>query len=122
MGKLLSVTGNEADTLGTQPPFTVVDSAIGAVVGKVIPVKASGITAGRNSMEAVFKSGLTKLGNQTASKMSAKVIGKGIASGFTSDLGIAAGMGVKSFLENSWERYYQQQESTPTGPYYWCAP
>lgn len=97
---------------------TIIDTVIGAAASKVVSIKVPGITAGRNSMEAVYKSGLTKLTNRTASKMSAKVICKGITSGITSDLGLAAGMGVKSFLESSWEQYYQQQKPAPTRPYY----
>ena len=72
-------------------------------------------------MDAVFKSGLTKLGNRTASKMSLKVIGKGITSSFVSDLGLARGMGFKSFMDNSWRAYNQWQNSVPTGPLYWLS-
>ena len=117
---LENVTGGKKRTVAQIAKNTAVDATIGAVVSRVIPVKVSGITAGRNSMDAVFKSGLTKLGNQTASRMSAKVIGKGVASGFVSDIGLASGMGAKSFFESSWEMY--NQKPTPTGPCYWCAP
>lgn len=98
------------------------DATIGAVVSKAVPVKVSGMTSGRNSMDAVFKSGLTKLGNKTASKMSLKVMGKGIASSFVADLGLASGMGVKSFISDSWQSYQKRQTTTPTGPLYWCTP
>lgn len=36
-------------------------------------------------MSAVYKSGLTKLRNETASRMSAKVFGKGIVSSIVGD-------------------------------------
>lgn len=99
-----------------------IDATIGSVVSKVVPIKISGITAGRNSMDAVYKAGLTKLGNQTVSKMSAKVLGKGVTSSFVSDMGLAFGMGVKSFFESSWVQFNQNSKLTPTGPCYWCAP
>lgn len=68
-------------------------------------------------MSAVFSSGLTKLGNQTASRMSAKVLGKGLVSSFVSDLGLAAGMGAKSYFESSWEKYIQSQKLTVKSEY-----
>ncbi|HHW46454.1 MAG TPA: hypothetical protein GXX17_06030 [Clostridiales bacterium] len=119
---LENATGGKKRSVAEIAKNTVVDTTIGAVVSKAIPVKVKGITTGRNSMDAVFKSGLTKLKNQTASRMSAKVIGKGILSSFVSDLGLAAGMGAKSFFESSLEQYVQNQNPTPTGPCYWCAP
>lgn len=44
------------------------------------------ITQGRNSVSAVYKSGLTNLRNQTASRMSIKVMAKGVFSSFVEDL------------------------------------
>ena len=119
---LENVTGGQKRSAAEIVMNTVVDATIGAVVSKAVPVKVSGITSGRNSMNAVFKSGLTKLGNKTASKMSIKVVGKGIASGFVANLGLAFGMGVKSFISNSWQSYQKRQTATPTGTLYWCAP
>ncbi len=113
-------TGRKKRTIAQIAKNTVVDATIGAVVSKLVQIKISGITAGRNSMGAVFKSGLTKLKNQTASRMSTKVFCKGIASNFISDLGLASGMGAKSFLESSWEMY--DQIPTPTESCYWCSP
>ena len=119
---LENVTGGKKRSVAEIAKNTAIDATIGAVVSKIIPVKVSGITSGRNSMSAVFSSGLTKLGNQTASRISAKVLGKGLVSSFVSDLGLAAGMGAKSYFESSWEQYIQSQKPTPTGPFYWCAP
>ena len=57
-----------------------VDFAVGGVLEKLIPVKASKITAGRNSMASVYKSGLTKLRNRTTKRMAIKVMAKGVVS------------------------------------------
>ena len=42
-------------------------------------IKIPGLNAGRNSYNAVFKSGITKISKNTAAKMSFKVIAKGVA-------------------------------------------
>ena len=118
---LENITGGQKRSAVEIITNTVVDATIGGVMNKFVPVKVSGITSGRNSMEAVFKSGLTKLGNKTASRMSLKVIGKGIVSGFVADLGVSTVMGVKGFIGDSWQTYQKQQTTTPTGPLYWCA-
>lgn len=52
----------------------VADAAIGYGLGKLPGVK--NITAGRNNMSAVYKSGLTKLRNNTALHMSKKLLEK----------------------------------------------
>ncbi len=57
---------------------TVTDGLIGFALGKL--PGTNGITAGRNSWSAVYKSGLTKLRHSTASHMSSKVMMKGVAS------------------------------------------
>ena len=64
-----------------------IDNILGSAVASLIAgllfgngLKIAGITAGTNSYFAVYKSGLTKLMNGTASRMSAKVIMKGLAS------------------------------------------
>ena len=49
-------------------------------------------------MSAVYQSGLTKPGNQTASKMSMGVMGKGVISGVTSDIPLSFTMGIKDIL------------------------
>ena len=67
---------------------SLADGAVSYGLGK-ITVK-NGITNGRNSMSAVYRSGLTKLRNGTTSSMSLKVIGKGniagIVGGFPMDI------------------------------------
>ena len=45
-------------------------------------------------MQAVYKSGLTKIGNKTASRMSAKVIAKGVVSGVTSNFSLSYTTGI----------------------------
>ena len=54
----------------------------GGILGKFGDFDIESITAGRNSFSSVFKSGITKLRNQTASKMSLKVFFKGLTSKF----------------------------------------
>ena len=53
-------------------------------------IKISGVNSGKNSWSSVYKAGTTKLKNKTASKMSSKVVAKGIGSnvvdGFTQDI------------------------------------
>ena len=71
----------------------VADGAISYGLGK-IPI-AKGITNGRNSMSAVYRSGLTKLRNGTASRMSAKVIAKGLTAGLVGGLPMDTYYGIK---------------------------
>ncbi len=71
----------------------VADGAISYGLGK-IPI-AKGITNGRNSMSAVYRSGLTKLRNGTASRMSAKVIVKGLTAGLVGSLPMDMYYGIK---------------------------
>jgi len=56
----------------------------GQVLGSLMP-NVKGINSGRGNMSAVYKAGLTKLRNGTATRMSFKVIGKGIFSNFVDD-------------------------------------
>ena len=85
----------EKYTRGTDRSFgeiirnSTIDAAIAGTVSYVAPVKCDRITSGRNSMQAVYKSGLTKIGNKTASRMSAKVIAKGVVSGVTSNFSLS---------------------------------
>lgn len=55
-------------------------------------------TRGRNSMAAVYKSGMTKLHNGTAKRMSRKVVLKGIKSGVVEGA-------IPSFLSGIWGRF-----------------
>ena len=71
----------------------VVDGAVSFGLDQLPGVK--GFTSGRNSMSAVYKSGLTKLRNHTAKHMSAKVIGKGVVSSIVSGLAMDGYYGVK---------------------------
>ena len=62
---------------------TLKDVACGAALcgasEKLPTIKLKGLNAGRNSYSSVFKSGMTKLKNGTARRMSLKVFGKGLA-------------------------------------------
>lgn len=70
--------------------------AISYGLGK-IAVK-TGITNGRNSMSAVYRSGLTKLRNGTASHMSSKVIGKGSIAGIVGGVPMDIYYGIKQSI------------------------
>ena len=72
---------------------TVVDGAVSYGLGKIPGIK--GVTAGRNSWSAVYKSGLTKLRNGTATKMSAKVVAKGLGSNIVGGFALDGYYGVK---------------------------
>lgn len=71
----------------------ITDGAVSYGLGKIPGVK--GITKGRNSMSAVYKSGLTKLRNGTVARMSIGVISKGIKSSFVGGLAMDGYYGLK---------------------------
>ena len=80
------------------------DGVISQQLG-TIPVK-KGITHGRNSMAAVYKAGLTKLRNNTATKMSMNVVGKGLTSSFVGSLAMDVYYGKKQYtIINSGVQY-----------------
>ena len=84
-GKLLELlTKKNQRSVFTIVGDTVASAALGGLLGSV-DIDIKGITKGRNSMSAVYKSGLTKLKNGTASKMGAKVIAKGVVSALVDD-------------------------------------
>lgn len=74
---------------------TVADGAISYGLGKLPGIK--NITKGRNNMSAVYKSGLTKLRNDTAKHMSQKVIAKGLTSSFVGGFAMDGYYGIKQF-------------------------
>ena len=71
----------------------IVDGAVSYGLGKLPGFK--GVTSGRNSWSAVYKSGLTKLKNGTAARMSAKVLAKGIGSSIASGFALDTYYGIK---------------------------
>lgn len=71
----------------------VADAAFSYGLGKIPGVKK--ITKGRNNMSAVYRSGLTKIRNGTATRMSTRVIGKGLASTFVGELAMDTYYGLK---------------------------
>lgn len=90
---LEKITGKEDRPMSEILKDTAVSGAIGGVVSfgldKIIPnggIKIQGITSGRNSYTAVFKSGITKLLNQNAARMSWKVLKKGIIASLVSGI------------------------------------
>ena len=72
-----------------------VDGAVSYGLGKMPGLQ--GVTSGQNSWSAVFKSGLTRLRNGTAKKMSEKVIAKGMGSSVFGGLALDAYYGIKQF-------------------------
>ena len=54
--------------------------------------------------------------------MSAKVIGKGIASGISSSTGVASGIGFRNYVTNSIEQHKSLGDGAFYDPIYWCTP
>ena len=71
----------------------VTDGAVSYGLGKLPGIK--GVTKGRNSMSAVYKSGLTKLRNDTVKHMSIKVVSKGATSIFVGGLAMDGYYGIR---------------------------
>ncbi len=81
---LTNATGKTNSSFGYILAESLGSFAISSILGALFGgTKIAGITIGKNSAFAVFKSGLTKLINGTASKMSLKVISKGLLSVLT---------------------------------------
>ena len=74
---------------------TVADGVISYGLGKLPGV--NNFTKGRNSMSAVYKSGLTKLRNGTATRMRSAVVRKGLVSSVVSGLAMDVYYGVKQY-------------------------
>lgn len=73
-----------------------VEGAASAAVGEIISLpKIKGLNKGRNSFSSVYKSGITKLKNGTAKRMSGKVFFKGLVSHLYED--VPLGFAVSSF-------------------------
>ena len=115
-----NITGDEDCSAMEIVGNVIKDTVEATVVSKILPVNLPGVTSGRNSMSSVYKSGLTKLGNKTASKMSLKVIGKGVASQFTGDLSIAIVSGIDCDFNSSKED--SKKQNTFNAPLYWAEP
>lgn len=85
---------------------TALSVGIGFVSGKILGgTKISKITQGSNSFLAVWKSGLTKLFKGTASRMSVKVMRKGVVSIATLRIGATVTGGVMSSVIE-WIKYF----------------
>lgn len=63
-------------------------------------LKIKGIISGRNSYDAVYKSGLTKIINGNASRMSISVFKKRVISGTISGIPGSISSGVKSYFDD----------------------
>lgn len=83
----------------------VVDGAISYGLGKLPGIK--GATAGKNSWSAVYKSGLTKLRNGNATKMSTKVIAKGLGSSVVGGFALDIYYGVKQYAYDKIKSFLQ---------------
>lgn len=76
-----------------------------------------GITKGKDSFTAVFKSGYTKLNNEVASRMSSKVMVKG----FISEIG-NNGMSIvfdggRNYVEGQLNSYFSKPSNTSINSY-----
>jgi hypothetical protein len=100
---LENYTGGEKRSFSYILLNTAIDSTLGIGLSKIPVKKIKGINIGRNSMAAVFKSGLTKLNRGTASMMSLSVMRKGFIKQ-TYDSAIGTGtIGVKQFIEGKYK-------------------
>ena len=73
-------------------------------------------------MSAVYQSGLTKIKNETAKKMSPKVIGKGVISGVVSDFSATASIEIKDLILTPYTQSYSENNVAQNGALYWCEP
>lgn len=97
-GVLEKLTNDDYDqTWGEIMANTALDTAVGFAVSYV-DIRIPRVTSGRNSMSAVYRSGLTKLRNGTAQNMSQKVVAKGVASMATASLAMDTYYGVKQAI------------------------
>ena len=78
---------------------TLIDGTVAYLLGNLSGV--DGITSGRNNMFAIYRSGLTKLRNNTALHMSIGVVDKGFISCFVGSFAMDVYYGIKQF---SYER------------------
>jgi hypothetical protein len=100
---LENFTGGEKRTLGMILLNVSIDAAIGGALGKVKLPGIKGVTTGRNSFSAVFKSGITKLNRGIVSRMSLKVIFKGgIKQLYESTYGTVV-TGIKQYYEDKYK-------------------
>jgi len=98
---------------------TSLSFGIGFTTGKLLGgTRIQGITAGRNSFMAVWKSGLTKLRNSTVSRMSIRVMSKGFAAVGVLRAG-AAGFG--GLLQSVWFHIQNPGQFGPFGNLAWLA-
>ncbi|MDP2843510.1 MAG: RHS repeat-associated core domain-containing protein, partial [Acetobacterium sp.] len=88
--KLMGVSNKSWSEIGVN---AVVDGVVSYGLGKIPGIQK--ITKGRNSMSAVYKSGLTKLRNGTAVQMSYSVYEKGLISSFVGGFAMDAYIGIK---------------------------
>ena len=69
------------------------------------------ITAGRGNQSAVYRSGLTKLRNGTASKMSSRVVGKGVTSSIVGGGALDVYYGIKQYAYNGVKKAFNTVRS-----------
>ena len=94
----VSGSGNHSvqEILSTSAQTMAMDYIAGGVL---TTPKAKNITSGRNSYKSVYESGLKKIKNGTASKMSTSVMGKGVWSNVVANTPSS----VLSGFENHWD-------------------
>ena len=83
---------------------TVADGAVSYGLGKLPGI--SKYTKGRNNYSAVYRSGLTKLRNNTVSRMSRKVVKKGFVSSTIGGVYLDGYYGIKQFAYNRIKKWF----------------
>ena len=97
-------TGGEKRSCNDIIVNTIIDAGVGMALSKIPLKKIKGINKGRNSMGAIFKSGLTKINRGSAAKMSLSVIGKGFIKQTYEATNGTIGIGFKQYLENKFDK------------------
>ena len=117
---LENVSGGQQRSAATIALNVATDSFTGAFFEKYLSVDIPGVNSGRNSMSAVYKSGLTKIGNGTARKMSIKVIGKGVVSGIVGGIGPSIITGINNSALKAWQSYRNRETDAFIKSLCWC--
>ncbi len=105
-GHFRNITGTEKKSSLEILYETGINAFWAGFIAKMFPVEIKGITKGRNSFAAVFKTYLTKLGTGSARKFSIKSITKGIVASITDDLILICSSSHISSIEIMWRKFF----------------
>ena len=119
----LSTTYESAKTQGeTGKKQSLINDAINFtmdfVISSAFVLKSPKITTGKNNYSSVYKSGLTKLRNDTASRMSYRVVAKGIMSEVASSSISTIYDGGRNYIDDKLGWYYNV--NNPSKKMYVC--